>query len=331
MTGGIPPRRGPVRDGAIGAVVLLLVVALAIAVPRLSFRAATHAYSAEFGNAAGLTSGDQVYVAGVPAGRVTGVALAGDRVRVDFRLDSGQPLGAGSGAAVKLGTILGTRYLSVRPAGEGALPAGGTIPLERTSVPYSLNDIGTRAADTAQAFDLPALRRMIEALRRHTPDGELLGKALDGVGRASELVRAHGGRFRELLAGVRSLTSTLLDERDTLTRLLGDAELVAELLSSRRETIRSIIAGVHELSTALENLLRENEPLLGPLLADLHTITDTLSRNAEAIGETLRLLGPASRYLADATGNGPWGDVSAPAGPLPDNLLCVAGLLGGCR
>ncbi|MGB3171697.1 MAG: virulence factor Mce, partial [Rhodococcus sp. (in: high G+C Gram-positive bacteria)] len=32
----------------------------------------------------------------------------------------------------------------------------------------------------------------------------------------------------------------------------------------------------------------------------------------------------------DATGNGNWVDVSAPAGPLPDNLLCAIGVQQGC-
>ncbi|SFB28912.1 phospholipid/cholesterol/gamma-HCH transport system substrate-binding protein [Amycolatopsis marina] len=324
-------RRGPAFDGAVGAAVLVLLLAAAVAIPQLTFRAGTNAYSAELANAAGLTDGDQVYVAGVPAGRVTGVVLAGDRVRVDFRLDRGQSIGESTSAEVKLGTILGTRYLGVRPAGSVMMPQGATIPLERTSVPYSLNDIGADVVKTTAELDVPLLRRMITTLNRSTPDGDLLGRALDGISQATGIVGERNGQFRELLTGVQALTTSLLDQQDTLVALLGDARLVAETLADRRETIRALITDVHTLTTSLDTVVTENEPLIGPLLADVHTVTDTLSRNEAALSETLRLLGPASRYLANATGNGPWGDVSAPAGPLPDNLLCVAGLLGGCR
>ena len=48
-------------------------------------------------------------------------------------------------------------------------------------------------------------------------------------------------------------------------------------------------------------------------------------------GGKIAKLAPAGKSLANATGNGSWGDVSGPAGPLPDNLLCVAGLVEGCR
>lgn len=322
--------RGPAFDGAVGAVVLLLALATAVAVPQLTFQAGTHGYSAEFANAAGLTEGDQVYVAGVPAGRVTGVRLAGDVVHVDFRLDRGQPLGRASSAEIKLATVLGTRYLSVRPDGSGTLPEGATIALERTSVPYSLNDLATQAVDTTERLELSKLRELADAVRRESPDGELLGRALDGVSRATGIIAERDEEFQRLLSGVRSLTGSLLDQRETLAALLGDARLVAEVLNERRATIRALIDDVNELTTALDELLRENEPLLDPLLTDLHKITATLSRNEREISETLRLLGPGSRYLANASGNGPWGDVSGPAGPLPDNLLCLVALLEGC-
>ncbi|PXY30036.1 mammalian cell entry protein [Prauserella coralliicola] len=327
---GFLARRGPAFGGAVAALALAVLVGAAILVPRLTFQASTDAYTAEFANAAGLTEGDQVHVAGVPAGRVTGVELAGDRVRVRFRLDNGQPLGETTTAAVKLATVLGTRYLAVRPGGSGTL-ADGTIPLHRTQVPYSLDALGTDAMRTTEELDTGRLRTMIATLQDKAPNGELLGQALGGVSRATEIVGDRNGQFRDLLGGVRTLTTELLDQRETLVTMLGDAELVAQTLNSRRAVIRQLITDVDTLTTALDELLRENEPLLGPLLNDLHTVTDTLARGDAAISEVLRLLGPGSRYLANATGNGPWGEVAGPAGPIPDNLLCLAGLLEGCQ
>ncbi|MFC4003550.1 MCE family protein [Prauserella oleivorans] len=327
---GIQGRRGPAFGGAVGALALAVLVAAAVAVPQLRFQASTTEYTAEFANAAGLSSGDQVHVAGVPAGRVTDVELAGDRVRVEFRLDNAQPLGDTTTAAVKLATVLGTRYLAVQPGGSGELPSG-TIPMHRTSVPYSLGDIADTAKQTAEQLDVTALRGMISALQEAAPDGRLLGDALAGVGRATSIVGERNDQFRSLLQGVRTLTTSLLDQRETLVTLLGDAGLVAETVNARRGTIRQLITDLDALTSALDRVLRENEPQFGPLLSDLHSITDTLERNDAQLAEVLTKLGPGSRYLANATGNGPWGDVSGPAGPLPDNLLCLAALLEGCR
>ncbi|GAA1194022.1 MCE family protein [Prauserella alba] len=323
-------RRGPVFSGVAGALVLALLVASAVAIPQLRFHADTAEFTAEFGNAAGLAAGDQVHVAGVPAGRVVAVDLAGNHVDVRFRLDEVQPLGSTSSASVKLATVLGTRYLAVQPRGAGEL-ADATIPRQRTSVPYSLGDLAGDAHGTTEKLDTAQLRSMISTLSDAAPDGEVLGDALRGIRRAARIVGDRGEQFQQLLGGIRTLTSTLAGQRGHLTQLLGDAELVAGTLSRRRETIRTLVREVDTLTAALEKVIRENQPAFSPLLSDLHSITTTLKRHDRTISRSLAKLGPVSRYVTNATGNGPWGDVSGPDGPLPDNLLCVAALVEGCR
>lgn len=58
-------------------------------------------------------------IAGIKVGQIENVALAGDHVIVGFYLDNGIALGADTRAAIKLTTILGSRYLELSPAGEG--------------------------------------------------------------------------------------------------------------------------------------------------------------------------------------------------------------------
>jgi len=117
----------------------------------------------------------------------------------------------------------------------------------------------------------------------------------------------------------------------TLVSLLGDAGLVAQMLNQRRQVIRSMITDLAALTAQVSQFLRTNGPAVNQLLTRLHSITALLAQNDQALGATLTQLAPTVRYLANATGNGPWGDVSGPAGPLPDNLLCVAALVKGCR
>ncbi|WP_246154650.1 MCE family protein [Saccharopolyspora hirsuta] len=319
-------------NGAIGAVVVLLLLTASATVPRLLFLLRTDEYHAEFANAAGLTEGTQVMLAGVPVGRVTGVALAGDRVRVSFRLDGEQALGGSTTAAIKLRTVLGTRYLGVESTGPGQLSPGATIPLDRTSVPYSLDELQSDAKSTADGLDLPQLRRMIGALEEVTPqDPQLLGDALNGVAAASAVIGERGAQLQELLRSTQTLTTPLVEQQDTLVTLLGDAQLVVDTLQQRRTVVRQLITDVHTVTGHLHRLVADNRDVLDPLLGDLHALTDSLERNDQAIGESLQRLGPAGRYLANATGNGPWADVSAPLGPVPDNVLCAAGLFEGCR
>ena len=322
----------PIVLGGAGILVLLLVVGAVVAAPQLAFRWSTREYTAEFANAGGLTADAQVHVAGVPAGRVSGLDLAGDRVRVRFRLDDGQRLGTATSASVRLATVMGTRYLAVEPAGPGELAADAVIPRERTRIPYSLDELGADATGTAAALDLDALRAAMATAGEAMPrDPELLGRALTGITGAAALVDEHDEQLRRLLDGARATTSTLAGQQDVLVRLLGDADLVVRTLNERRDVVLRLIHDVDALSAQLDGFLTENSAKLGPLLGDLREITAALRRDEQAIGRTIAGLGPAGRGLANATGNGTWGDVAGPAGPLPDNLLCLAGLVRGCR
>jgi phospholipid/cholesterol/gamma-HCH transport system substrate-binding protein len=317
--------------GMMGALALVVIAIVAVAGPQVVFYLRTGNYSANFANASGLATGDQVYVAGVAAGRVTGVDLAGDHVRVSFRLDHAQSLGDRTTAGIKVATLLGRRYLSLVPGGSGSLD-DGVIPINRTSVPYTLDDLSRATTSTTDQLDLPGLQRMLATIVEATPtDNTVVNQTLTGVSAVAAIVSQREGQINALLAGAQTVTNSLLQQQTTLVALLGDASLVAQMLSQRRQVIRAMITDLATLTAQVSQFLNTNGPAVNQLLTRLHTITVLLAQNDQALSSTLTQFAPVVRYLANATGNGPWGDVSGPVGPLPDNLLCVAALIKGCR
>ena len=112
------------RNKALVGTTALLILALIIfiALQISSGGIGKRTIHAEFAQAAGISSGDAVNVAGVQVGTVTKTALAGKLVRVDMQVDDTVDLGPSSRAAIKLTTLLGSRYIDLRPAGKGTLP-----------------------------------------------------------------------------------------------------------------------------------------------------------------------------------------------------------------
>lgn len=100
-------------------------------------------------------------IAGVPAGRIESIRLAGD-VRVEFRLDRKQPLGDQTRAAMRLRTVLGKRFFEVVPAGRAS--ANHTIPLARTDSPYTLDDVSSDAVRSSDRVDRAVVRAMLTAM-----------------------------------------------------------------------------------------------------------------------------------------------------------------------
>lgn len=324
-------QRNPTMLAILGVAFVAVLLGGAFLIPQAVSYLRSERYTAEFAHAAGLRPGDPVYIAGVPSGTVRAVGLEGTHVRVEFQLSGHRTLGDATTAAVKLLTILGKRYLAIDPRGQGALPPGATIPLERTTVPFTLDDLGRHAAETTEKLDLNRLHRMVAALRRAAPDESLTAQALRGISAASDMLVKYRDRLDKVLNGVQKLTGTLLRQKDTLVTLLGNAELVASTLSRHRDVIRTLVADVSSLSRHLKSFLDTNSELLGPLVKRLDNVVDALVANKKSLGTTLKLLAPTSRYLANATGNGPWIDGNSPSAIVPDNLLCVVGLVQGCR
>lgn len=320
--------RDPRQLALWGTVTVAIAVAVSLLLPQAVFYLRTATYAAEFANAAGLQPGDPVYIAGVASGKVTDLELAGDRVLVRFRLDTSRNLGAETTAGVKIQTVLGKRYLDLEPAGNGELDPGIPIPLGRTEVPFSLDDLSRAAARTSEEIDLDALKGLLRTLQKDSPDAELVGEAFDGIAKATEVFTRHSDQFRALLRGAQRVTTGLLDQKDTLVRLLGDADLIAETVAGRRDAIGRLIADVAALSKLMARFLDTNEPVITSLIGRLEVITKTLRVTQRDFNETLRQFSATVRYFSNVTGSGPWADVGAPvAGPLPDNLLCVARLV----
>lgn len=304
--------------GALGAVIVLLSVA--------SFGSAT--YTAVLEHTAGLRTGEDVQVHGVSVGEVTDIELRERDVLVTFELEDGIDLGSESSAEVKVATLLGTHYLQVDPAGGGEL-ADGRIPIERTDVPYNLQDVieggTTRLEELDPVVLAEALSEVSTTLRA---SGDDVGPALEGVGRLSRLVSTRSAQTGELLRSARDVTEQLDRSKDDLVGLMEATNLVADEITSRRAAISKLFRETSALSQALREIVARTDSDIGPALRDLDLALDVLNREDESLRTAIEVMAPAFRYIANATGNGPYGDlyVVPPAIPADDGLC----KLGSC-
>ncbi|ART68132.1 virulence factor Mce [Mycobacterium dioxanotrophicus] len=322
----------PLALGVIGTIALITIMLISIGVPRVVYQVRTNAYAAELANASGLTSGDPVYVAGVPAGRVEQVALAGNRVRVGFRLDKAQPLGNRTTVTVRLRTVLGKRFLDVMPAGTVNPGDSHTIPLARTTVPYSLDEVGRQAARAATGVEQQPLADMMNTLTESMPgDSAELGRVLAGISSASSVFAQNGDKVDELLRVSRSLSELLVQQTDSLSATAANAQHIVSALTARRQALTDIVANLGAIVRQLSEVYGAKQQDFGELITDLAAVTGTLKANADKIEQTLVQMPPAIRAVTNATGNGTWADVNSPSLVMPDNLLCFLNVQRECR
>jgi phospholipid/cholesterol/gamma-HCH transport system substrate-binding protein len=316
-------QRDPFKIGivaiALGVVGGLVILVLSV----VSF--GTSSYTAVLEHTAGLKKGEDVQVHGVPVGRVTGIERSGQQVVVEFEVENDIELGSETTAEVKVSTLLGTHYLQVTPRGSGSL-ADGRIPIERTSVPYNLQDVLEGGTRNLQALDADTLAEALSAvsdtLAASTGDIE---PALTGVARLSEVVTTRSSQVSALLEAARSITDQLSESSDDIVGLMEQTNLVVSEITARREAIHRLLTETTGLADALSEIVSQTQEDLRPALRDVNLALASLNKEDKALKHVLDVMAPAVRYVANATGNGPFVDLYAEDPAIPaDDALCAA-------
>ncbi len=310
--------------------IALAVVLVALAVWKVL--PGTTTYTADFANASGIAKGDEVRVAGIGVGKVTGVSLHRGVVHVDFTADKDVDVARTARAEIKLATILGQHYLDLVPGKGNRLDDGGTIPLAQTTSAYTIDKFQVDANDAVQTIDDKALATAVNTLS-HNLDGnpDTTREALKGIAQVSQTVASRDDELRRLISSTRTVTDVVHGQQGNLMRLLGDSDKVAAMINQRRETIRLLLRSTRSMVHEVTLLVRDNSKKLRPTLIQLKTLMGTLVKNKDYLDRTLKAVTAQSRYFANATGNGPWIEVFAPDFLITDNIFCAVTTPTECK
>lgn len=279
-------------------------------------------YHGDFAQAAQIQSGNQVTIAGVQVGTVDNVRLAGDHVVVAFNIRNDVHLGSDTRAAIKLTTILGSRYLALSPAGTGGLDHN-TIPLSNTEVPYDLQRTLAGATNTFEPIDA---QRLVESMKT-------MNSSLQGLPDALPEALANLQSLATIIADRRDQLGTLLSNADTVTRMLRDqkADLGALVLqgrdllgeiATRRAAVQRLFASATTLADRAKAILGD-EPAINQLLANMREFTTMMADHDALLRNILQTLPITVRNFANATGSGNAADITLPAGPFIDSWMCA--------
>ena len=302
------PRVGNATIGAIGVLVILALTAGSFMLDSLPVVGAGPKYTAHFSEAAGLTDGNEVRVAGVKVGVVTDVELDGDKVVVGFRAKDAW-LGDATRASIQVKTVLGQKYLVLLPAGTQELDRSEPIPLDRTVAPYDVVTAFSSAAETLDEIDDARLAESLDTLTdamQASPE-EFRG-AVDGVARLSRTLSSRDAELRELLEATRTSSKILADRNDDFRRLIiGTGQLLGEL-NARSETLKLVLASTRGLSVELRGFVAENEAEFGPTLDSLDSALEVLTDHEAELKKSIHNLAPFYRLYANMLGTGRWFD-----------------------
>jgi phospholipid/cholesterol/gamma-HCH transport system substrate-binding protein len=304
----VRPAKRPAATAVIGLVVIAVIAWLGFNAGSLPFVSNGTGYTAYFTEAAGLTPGNEVRVAGVTVGKVTGVSLDGARVKVTFTV-KGTWVGDESTAAIDIKTILGSKYLALDPLGAVSQDPAAPIPVSRTTSPYDVTQAFQQLGTVFQQIDSANVAKALQDISdtfANTPPA--VHEALTGLSSLSQTIASQDAQIATLLQGTNQLSGTVASEDGEFQTLIRDGNLLLGELEQQREAIGSLLTGTEALAAQLSELVRSDSAELGPMLDKLGQVTTVLQQNQANLEKALQLAGPYTRLTGNLLGSGPWFD-----------------------
>jgi phospholipid/cholesterol/gamma-HCH transport system substrate-binding protein len=317
-----PDQSNPVRTGIFGIFMVACLVLISFGYTSLPFFPQGKPYSAFFTDAGGISPGNDVNVSGINVGKVTGIELAGDTAKVNFTVDRDIKVGDQTLVSIKTDTVLGEKSLSVTPKGTGE---STTIPLGRTTTPYTLNtalqDLGQNASELDKPRFEQALSTLTDSLHEATPQ---LRGALDGVANLSRTLNKRDEALEQLLGHAKRVSDTLAQRAGQVNQLIVDGNLLFAALDERRQALSNLISGIDDVSRQLSGFVADNKREFKPALDKLNLVMDNLLERREHIGEALKRLPAYATALGEVVGSGPGFQINLyglPPAPIAEVLL----------
>ena len=294
-------------------------------------------YSAIFSDATMVEEGDDVRIAGVVVGHVTGFEVYDrDKAKVDFTLSGERTLPENVHLTLRFRNMIGQRYMNIaRVPGpvQPEIPEGSTIPIDKT----------TPAVDLTALFN--GFRPLFTTLQPEDVNqlADSLVKVLQGEGgtvtslvqQTAQLTNHLADRDQVIGEVIDNLTQVLqtINERDVqFQQLVVTTRQLVEGLAQERDAVGSSIESMADLTSAAENIVVATRPSVTESLDHLKKVTDDFNANESKVSEVLHNMPVNTDNLIRMGSFGSWFQfylcgadiVSGPGNNVP-NLLPTGG------
>lgn len=239
-----------------------------------------------FPDAAGLTVGTQVAVAGIEVGQVSDLRLDGHRARATLAIDPAVTLHESTEARIRSRSVLGEKYVQLVPGPvDGAVLVDGDV-LPEAAPQVEIDQLVARIGPALEAVDPAAITRIVQAVDTvFMEDPEVLARVLRNADRtlseAAETVVAGRQTLHRADQVLRRLDTTGSEVVDLVVR----ADALLATLQEASEPLPETIARA-------DRVLRDLERALGPLEdagVDLAAVLENFSElDEEALRRLLR-------------------------------------------
>ncbi len=294
-----------VKLGIFSLVLLLFTAVIIVVFGQMRFDRTT-GYSAVFSNASGLRAGQFVRASGVEVGKVSKVELldGGTKAKVDFNVDRSLQLFDGTTASIRYLNLIGDRYMELkRGDSDKRLPAGGTIPIERTEPALDLDALIGGFRPVFRALDPEKVNNIAQSIITiFQGQGGTINDILDQTASLTSALADRDQAIGEVIRNLNTVLDTTVRHQQQFDETLHNFEVLITSLKNRGDPIAESTANISDAAGTVADLLADNRPLLQSTVGHLEVIQQPLVDQKAQLNDILVRLPTAFKIIGRAGG-----------------------------
>jgi phospholipid/cholesterol/gamma-HCH transport system substrate-binding protein len=284
-------RRNVVRIATAASLVVILGLAITVVATPWWNGVTKNTFTADFANANGLYTGDEVRILGVAVGRVDKIEPQPDTTKVTFSVDAKYPVAADVKAAILSPSLVSARAIQLVPAYTGGpkLGSGSTIPQSRTAVPVEWDDFRQQ------------LQKLTDSLQPTTPGG--VSPVGEFINSTAANLRGEGDTAHDTVVKLSQAMSALGDHSTDIFSTVKNLQLLVSALSSSSDLLAAFNTNLAGVTTVLSNSPNEIADATKGLDGAMSDLRSFVAENREGIGVATDHLAAVTQALNDSRGD----------------------------
>ena len=276
---------------ALAAVLAVVLVAGIVAVSTAGSTVNRTKLVGYFANSNGLFPGDQVWILGVPVGKVETIEPQPDRAKITFYVEERYKVPADAKAVILSPSLVTARAIQLTPAYTGGpeMRSDAVIPQERTAVPVEFDDLREQ------------LKRLAETLQPTQPGGVSTLGAF--VNTAADNLRGQGTNIRDTVIKLSQAFSALGDHSKDLFSTVKNLSILVSALQSSQDLLGQLNQNLASVTGLLANDPNEVGNAVDSINAVVGDVTSFVSNNRETLGTTGDKLSSVTTALYQSLGD----------------------------
>jgi len=311
---------------AIFAVVCLVVLAaLAAKIGNITFFSHRATYQAELADATGLQPSDDVKIAGVTVGQVTGIALQRAHALVTFAVDDDVHLHQGTQVGLQWHNVIGQQYLYLYPTRTGAvLRPGAVLPLSSNVAGADVGALLNALGPLLSALHPQQANEIVESFADALQGDETqVDQLIDGAAGVSQTVGSLDTQVGQVIGNLNQVFGALASRSSDLGQVIGNLQSLAQTLQGHNDLLDQTVANLGTVAGQVGQLESDTHDTLSNAIANLQAVSSEIQSRAGELSSGLSTLGPGLAGYVDISGYGQWFEIQTVYACLANETVCT--------